>query len=97
MKESTNIRLIEENDKPHSPPADHRIFLALRADSLDIARSKLRAFRRMHDPNDASAENTLEALAFWVEGLQQPMPPVPVRPSRPAFPLTDLSPAGVSR
>jgi len=71
-----NIHLIKENRKPSSPPADREIFLALRADSLEIARSKLRALQRLRDPNDLSAENKLETLAFWVHGLQLPMPPV---------------------
>jgi hypothetical protein len=82
-----NVHLIKENknNRLNLSPADREALLALRADSLDIARSKLRAFRRLSDPRDASTENKLEVLAFWVEGLQLPIPPVPV-PVRKRYP-----------
>jgi hypothetical protein len=82
-----NVHLIKENKHSRSNPSptDRETLLALRADSLDIARSKLRAFRRLSDPRDASTENKLEVLAFWVEGLQRPIPPAPV-PVRKHYP-----------
>jgi hypothetical protein len=73
------IQLVKDikNKKPCAPPADREILLALRVDSLEIARSKFRVLRRVRDPNDASTENKLAVLAYWVEGLQHPIPPLP--------------------